>query len=86
MACDESFRRKITQQEGFLFDRKAYVKLWDNRLKAEFIKDIIALANTSRFTGKESELILGVTDDGAIYGIDQMINRDVRGDYATFFL
>lgn len=79
MACDESFRRKITQQEGLLFDRKAYVELWDDRHKASFIKDIIALANTSRFTGKESELILGVTDDGTICGIDKMISHDKRG-------
>ena len=75
MECDESFRRKITQQEGLLFDRKAYVELWDDRRKASFIKDIIALANTSRFTGKESELILGVNDYGIIHGINDMLPR-----------
>jgi hypothetical protein len=75
MECDESFRRKITQQEGLLFDRKAYVELWDDRRKASFVKDIIALANTSRFTGKKSELILGVKDDGIICGIDEMIEK-----------
>jgi len=75
MECDETFRRKITQQEGLLFDRKAYVELWDDRRKASFIKDIIALANTSRFTGRESELILGVKDDGTIHGINDMLPK-----------
>ena len=75
MECDKSFREKITQQEGLLFDRKAYVELWHDRHKASFIKDIIALANTSRFTGKGSELILGVKDDGNIHGIKEMIDK-----------
>lgn len=75
MECDESFKRMITQQEGLLFDRKAYVELLDDRCKADFIKDIIAFANTSRFTGKESELILGVNDDGTVRGIVEMINK-----------
>lgn len=75
MECDESFRRKITQQEGLLFDRKAYVELWHDDNKASFIKDIIAFANTSRFTGKKSELVLGVKDDGTICGIDEMIEK-----------
>ncbi len=86
MACDESFRRKITQQEGVLFDRKAYVELWDDRRKASFIKDILALANTSRCTGKESELVMGVDDEGNIKGISEMTNRFGNLDAVRRFL
>lgn len=80
MECDEPFKRKITQQEGLLFDRKACVELLHDKNKASFIKDIIALANTSRFTGKNSELVLGVEDDGTICGIDEMMKCGENAD------
>lgn len=86
MACDESFQRKITQQEGLLFDRKAYVELWDDRRKADFIKDIIALANTSRCTGEWSELILGIDNEGNVRGISEMTNRFGNLDAVRRFL
>jgi hypothetical protein len=51
--------------ENGLMDRKSklYVVYGDNKKKAEFVKDMIALANTSRRRGEPAYLLFGVRDE-----------------------
>jgi predicted HTH transcriptional regulator len=64
--------------EGDLQDRKQklYQILSSKEELAEYIKDLIALANSARMRGRDSYLIFGVTDtDRKIVGIE---GQDVR--------
>lgn len=77
------FTRPDQYEETLLRDRKAMVEYWKDDKKAEFVRDVIALANTARMLGKPAYLILGVRDaaDGTpadICGIGEMFERQVR--------
>jgi hypothetical protein len=77
------FTQPDQYEETLLRDRKAFVEYWKDAEKAEFVKDVIALANTARMLGKPAYLILGVRDgaDGTpddICGIGEMFARQIR--------
>lgn len=77
------FTKPDQYEETLLRDRKAYVEYWKPKEKAEFIRDIIALANTARMMGQPAYLIMGVHDaaDGTlndIRGIGEMLDRQIR--------
>ncbi len=77
------FTQHDQYEETLLRDRKAFVEYWKDSEKAEFVKDVIALANTARMLGKPAYLILGVRDkaDGTpddICGISEMFERQIR--------
>jgi hypothetical protein len=57
-----SFDKIDSLEEGLYLDRKAEYKVTDDK-RIDIIKDLIALANTSRLTGRECYMLLGVTDD-----------------------
>lgn len=81
---DQDIYELITQpDETTFFERKSYVGLRTNEGKAEFIRDIIAMANVCRATGKEGKFVIGVAEkqpEGqstkkiTICGINKMVN------------
>ncbi len=58
--------------EGQLQDRKVelYPLLSDNQKLGEFIKDVIALANSARQRGRDAYILFGVDDNRIIVGIE----------------
>jgi hypothetical protein len=68
-------------EETPLRDRKAHLPILqrsENRQrfledKAEFIRDVIALANTARLFGRPAYLIYGIDDDGNIAGLERSL-------------
>lgn len=77
------FTRPDQYEETLLRDRKAMVEYWKDAEKAEFVRDVIALANTARMLGKPAYLILGVrnaADDtpADICGVGEMFERQLR--------
>lgn len=76
------FTKPEYYEETLLRDRKAMVAYWIDKEKAEFVRDVISLANTARMLGKPAYLILGVRDsaDGTvddICGIGEMFERKI---------
>lgn len=74
------FTKPDQYEETLLRDRKAFVEYWRDAERAEFVRDVIALANTARMLGKPAYLILGVRNaaDGTsddICGIGEMFDR-----------
>lgn len=77
----ELFVEKIYFEERPLVDRKAWVDFSRNDKKGEFIRDVIALANTARMLGKHAYLLMGIEDktyddeseEPLICGIDPML-------------
>jgi len=64
------FSNDWSYQEGPLLDRKQ--EIYDLRApdkKAEFVRDVIALANSARRFGKPAYLLFGITDSGEICGV-----------------
>ncbi|WP_081752808.1 RNA-binding domain-containing protein [Kallotenue papyrolyticum] len=57
--------------EGPLFDRKQEIHLIykDKKKSADFVIDVLALANSSRRRGKPAYLLFGVDDSGKVVGI-----------------
>lgn len=47
------FTKPDEHEETLLRDRKLVIKYWENDGKAEFIRDIIALANMARMIGDD---------------------------------
>lgn len=77
------FTQPDQYEETLLRDRKAMIEYWKDAEKAEFVRDMIALANTARMLGKPAYLILGVRDavddtPDDICGIGEMFERQVR--------
>lgn len=77
------FTKSDQYEEKLLRERKAMVEYWKDAEKAEFVRDVIALANTARMLGKPAYLILGVrnaADDtpADICGIGEMFERQTR--------
>lgn len=77
------FTQPDQYEETLLRDRKALVEYWKDAEKAEFVRDVIALANTARMLGKPAYLILGVRNsaDGTsddICGIGEMFERQMK--------
>lgn len=69
MAFDwNRFQDNAYLQEGLYLDRKAEYKL-DDCTRVDVIQDLIAFSNTSRLTGQECCLLLGVSDDFTRAGI-----------------
>lgn len=74
------FTKPDQYEETLLHDRKACVKYWRDSERAEFVRDVIALANTARMLGKPAYLILGVRNaaygtSNDICGIGEMFDR-----------
>ncbi len=72
------FRSPTYYEENLFVDRKRdmyqlYSK--DNRKKAEFIRDVIAMANTARRFGKPTRLLFGIDDEGKIVGICDEVSQ-----------
>ena len=63
-------------EEVPLRDRKRDVgKLKHNEKKAEFIRDVIALANTARLFGQPAYLLYGIDDEGNLYGVKDDVEK-----------
>ncbi|MFN3762821.1 MAG: hypothetical protein ACK4WK_06450, partial [Anaerolineae bacterium] len=61
----ELFTEPSEYEETPLRDRKQTIpNLRDDRKKAEFLRDVIALANTARLWGKPAYLLFGLDDQG----------------------
>lgn len=63
-------------EERPLHDRKAWLDLSpaeNSKTHAEFIRDIIAIANTARRAGDTGYLIFGIDDDGEICGVTETL-------------
>lgn len=76
------FTQSDQYEETPLRDRKAFIEYWKNLEKAEFLRDVIGLANTARMMGKPAYLILGIRNiaDGTsddICGIGEMYERQI---------
>lgn len=74
------FTKPDQYEETLLRDRKAFMEYWKDAEKAEFVRDVIALANTARMLGKPAYLILGVRNSADrtpddICGIGEMFER-----------
>lgn len=70
----ELFEDPADYEEGPLRDRKVDFPNLQKRAgkpdkKAEFIRDVIALANTARLWGKPAYLLFGIDDSGRVAGI-----------------
>lgn len=77
------FTKPDQYEETLLRDRKVMVEYWKDAEKAEFVRDVIALANTARMLGKPAYLILGVRDPADdtpadICGVGAMFERHLR--------
>ncbi len=71
---DELFEDPVEYEEVPLRDRKADFPDLQRKAglpekKAEFIRDVIALANTARLWGKPAYLLFGINDSGEVVGI-----------------
>ena len=74
---DELFEDPVEYEEVPLRDRKADFPNLQRRgggqerqeKKAEFIRDVIALANTARLWGEPAHLLFGIDDSGKVVGI-----------------
>lgn len=76
------FTKPENYEETLLRDRKATVEYWKDPEKAEFVRDVIALANTARMLGQPAYLILGVRNAANdtpedICGVSEMFERQV---------
>lgn len=70
----ELFEDPVEYEEVPLRDRKAEFPNLQKKArlpekKAEFIRDVIALANTARLWGKPAYLLFGINDSGEVVGI-----------------
>ncbi len=77
------FTKPDHYEETLLRERKAFVEYWKDAEKAEFVRDVIALANTARMLGKTAYLILGVRNATVgtsedICGVGEMFDRQIR--------
>jgi len=79
MANSEEFNMELfTKEEHYeetpLLDRKQTIKLWEHEAVIEFVKDIIAFANSARALGKPAYLLLGIENDDPhrLCGISEM--------------
>lgn len=74
----ELFLQPQDYEEGLFLDRKSdlYLNLsghWEDKKKAEFVKDFIALANTATIFSRPTYLLLGLADNGEIIGLEQYL-------------
>ncbi|MCS7259679.1 MAG: NACHT domain-containing protein, partial [Anaerolineae bacterium] len=73
---EERFRHELFiesehYEESPLRDRKAMLPdPWNDECIAEFIRDVIALANTARMLGRPGYLLYGLDDQGRLCGIE----------------
>lgn len=90
MKRDEAFKpERFTDpnyiEESSLSDRKSQIpRIWsaDKQARAEFVRDVIALANASRQRGEPGYLLFGIDDDWRIVGIEgQSVREDLPQDY-----
>jgi hypothetical protein len=76
------FTEEEHYEEGPLRDRKAILPdLYRDEQKAEFVRDVIALANTARMLGRPGYLLYGIDDFGNLCGLGNSIKpfRRFRG-------
>ncbi len=70
----ELFTEPSEYEETPLRDRKmGFPNLYHDRQKAEFLRDVIALANTARFWGKPAYLLFGLDDQGNLCDISKYL-------------
>ena len=75
MSREQEVVALIAKGEGRNLDLKRELSLSSSSAKAEFIKDIISLANTGT---PEGLLIIGVSDDGEFVGIAQLEEERIQ--------
>lgn len=78
MACeafkDELFTNFTHYEESTLRERKRDLpNLLHNECRAEFLRDVIALANAARMRGKPAYLLFGIDNEGAVCGVDDSL-------------
>ncbi len=61
-------------EEQPIRDRKREIDLLTEDGKVEFIKDFISLANSSIIFADSSQLLIGITDDGELIGIEPTLS------------
>jgi len=68
---EELFVRRVLSEEGPLRDRKREIPdlLRNDKNKAEFIKDVISLANSARAWGRTAYMLFGLDDSGSLFDI-----------------
>lgn len=76
----ELFEEPAEYEETPLRDRKSDLPvLGENRAeagkRAEFVRDVIALANTARLLGKPAYLLFGIDNHGQIVGVEQYLEQ-----------
>ena len=76
----ELFEDPEQYEETPLRDRKSDLPLLDkNRAepgkRAEFVRDVIALANTARMMEKPAYLLFGIDDDGKVVGVEEYLEK-----------
>ena len=68
----------VKYDERPLRDRKAWLDLSQEKqdeTRAEFVRDVISIANTVRRTGEDGYLIFGIDDDGTVCGVSPTLNN-----------
>lgn len=71
----------LHQGENSYVEFKREIDLLSARGKAEFVKDIIALSNSSNDT---SYLLVGINDDGSIWGVNQLAEESIQQIVQTY--
>jgi len=78
------FKEPTNYEEWQLCDRKRELPdLSRDPTRVEFVKDVIALANSARMLGRPGRLLFGLDDRGGICGIDSILDtcrRDFTAD------
>lgn len=70
----EMFLLPQNYEEDLFVDRKQDLyglHTRDNRKKADFVRDVIAMANTARHFGQPTYILLGIDDKGHIVGLNE---------------
>ncbi|MBW7886059.1 MAG: putative DNA binding domain-containing protein, partial [Caldilineaceae bacterium] len=74
-------------EEGPLHDNKRdlYGGLKHERKQADFIKDVIAMANTARLFGRPGIICMGIEDDGNPIGVEEELERFRTNENSSLF-
>jgi hypothetical protein len=76
----ELFEDPEEYEETLLRDRKSDFPVLNRKCaepgkRAEFVRDVIALANTARMTGRPAYLLFGIDNHGKVVGIEQYLEQ-----------
>lgn len=76
----ELFEDPEEYEETLLRDRKTDLPVLDKKRaepgkRAEFVRDVIAMANTARMTGRPAYLLFGIDNHGEVVGVNQYLEQ-----------